>query len=219
VRLRWGVTTCVATIVAGCAAAAPAASPLLRGQPPSYLLGIDQMVSPDFIRDTAPHPLGVADITATNLPAARQLTAAGFLGGASEDFFRSVGSLVLADGPVQVKDSVERFASTAGAGDVYRADVSRLDAAPGAVAVSTGSLGDEAHATTTTAVTSDGLTAVEITVEWRVQNLLDILIVRGREGGTRPEDAFILAHRQTVIELGLATPAPRVTTGASPSPT
>ncbi len=209
----------MATIIAGCGATAPAASPVLRGQPASYLLGIDQMVSPDFILDTAPHPLGVADITATNQSAAHQLTAAGFLGASAEDFFRNVGSLVLADGPVQVKDSVERFASSAGARDVYRADVSRLDAAPGAVAVSTGSLGDQAHATTTTAVTSDGLTAVEITVEWRVQNLLDILVVRGRQGGTRPDDAFILAHRQTVIELGLATPAPRGTTGASPSPT
>lgn len=209
----------MATIIAGCGAAAPAASPLLRGQPASYLLGIDQMVSPDFILDAAPHPLGVADIAATNQSAAHQLTAAGFLGASAEDFFRNVGSLALADGPVQVRDSVERFASTPGAGDVYRADVSRLDAAPGAVAVSTGSLGDQAHATTTTAVTSDGLTAVEITVEWRVQNLLDILIVRGRQGGTRPDDAFILAHRQTVIELGLATPAPRVTTRASPSPT
>lgn len=209
----------MAAIIAGCGAAAPAASPLLRGQPASYLLGIDQMVSPDFILDTAPHPLGVADISTTNQSAAHQLTAAGFLGASAEDFFRNVGSLVLADGPVQVKDSVERFASTAGAGNVYRADVGRLDAAPGAVAVSTGSLGDQAHATTTTAMTSDGLTAVEITVEWRVQNLLDILIVRGRQGGTRPDDAFILAHRQTVIELGLATPQPRVSTGASPSPT
>jgi hypothetical protein len=209
----------VATIIAGCGAVAPAPSPLLRGQPASYLLSIDQMVSPDFILDTAPHPLGVAEIAAANQSAAHQLTAAGFLGASAEDFFRNVGSLVLADGPVQVKDSVERFASTVGAGDVYRADVNRLDAAPGAVAVSTGSLGDQAHATTTTAVTSDGLTAVEITVEWRVQNLLDILIVRGRQGGTRPDDALILAHRQTIIELGLATPAPRVTTGASPSPT
>jgi hypothetical protein len=59
------------------------------------------------------------------------------------------------------------------------------------------------------------VTAVEITVEWRVNNLLDILVVRGRYGGTRLDDALLLAHRQTVPELGLSTPTSRQSPSAS----
>ena len=39
-----------------------------------------------------------------------------------------------------------------------------------------------------------------------MDNLIDVLVVRGRDGGTRLDDALLLAHRQTVTELGLATP-------------
>ena len=190
----------MATAIAGCAEPAPA--PLLREAPASYLLGVDQLVSPDFSLDTAPHSLAVADITGTDRVAAQRLTSAGFVAAAGEDFFRAVGSLALANGPVQIRDTVEKFQSAAGTATVYGTDISHLDAATGSSAVSTGALGDAAHATTTTAVSPDGVTVVEITVEWRVDNLLDILVVRGRDGATRPDDALLLAHRQTVIELG-----------------
>ncbi len=89
---------------------------------------------------------------------------------------------------------------------MYGADVSRLDKVTGATPTSTGALGDAAHATTRIATSADGVAAIEITVEWRVDNLLDILVVRGRNGGTRLDDALLLAHRQTAIELGLSTP-------------
>jgi hypothetical protein len=194
----------VTVTIAGCSE--PAASPALRAAPASYLLSVDELVSPDFSLDTAPHSLTVAGIAGTDSSIAQQLNGAGFTAGASEDFFRSVGSLALANGPVQVRDTVEEFASSAGASTVYGADISRLDAVAGAVAMSTGSLGDAAHATTRDVTSPDGVTAVEITVEWRVANLLSILVVRGRSGGTRLDDALILAHRETVIELGLTTP-------------
>ncbi|MGH7722954.1 MAG: hypothetical protein ACRENL_09035 [Candidatus Dormibacteria bacterium] len=202
----------MATAIAGCA---EPAVPLLRAAPAGYLLGIDQLVSPDFRLDTAPHSLTAADIAGTDRTAAQRLTAAGLLAAASEDFFRAVGSLALADGPVQIRDTVLEFQAATGAATVYSADVSRLDAVRGSASVSTGSLGDSAHATTRTAPTAAGVTAVEITVEWRLDNLLDVLVVRGREGGTRPDDALLLAHRQTVVELGLATPAPRAAGSAT----
>ena len=212
-RIGWGVAACVATIVAGCGgAAAPAA---LRGEPSSYLLGIDQLVSPDFSLDIAPHALTPGAIAATGGGTVAQLDAAGFLAGAGEDFFRSAGTLADANGPLQVEDAVEEFSASTGAGRAYGADVARLDAVPRATAVSTGALGDAAHATTRTAVSADGAVAVEFTVEWRVANLVDVLVVRGRNGGTRLEDALLLAHRQTVDELGLATP---VASGAPMSP-
>jgi hypothetical protein len=213
VRLRWCVTAGVATVIAGCGGSSP--SVLLRAAPATYLLGVDQMVSPDFSVDTAPHSLAVADIAGTDRGVAQQLTSAGFVAGAAEDFFRAVGSLALANGPVQIRDTAEEFASAGGAANVYGTNISRLDAATGTTAVSTGSLGDAAHATTATVTSPDGVMVIEITVEWRVDNLLDILVVRGRYGGTRPDDALLLAHRQTVIELGLTTPT---ATTARPSP-
>jgi hypothetical protein len=192
-------------MVAGCGgAAAPA---VLRGEPSGYLLAIDQMVSPDFTLDTPPHTLNPAGI------------AAGFLAGAGEEFFRAAGTLADANGPLQVDDTVEEFSSPSGAAAVYGADVARLNALPGATAVSTGALGDAAHATTRTATSPDGSVAVEFTVEWRVDNLLDVLVVRGRNGGTRLDDALLLAHRQTITELGLSTTIPSPTsTSASLTP-
>jgi hypothetical protein len=199
----------VTAVIAGCAG--PISPPPHRAAPATYLLGVDQMVSPDFSVDTAPHAVSATDIAGTDHSTAQQLTSAGLVSAAGEDLFRDVGSLALANGPVQVRDTVEEFQAADGAATVYGSDVSRLDAVKGATAVSTGSLGDAAHATTTTATAADGVKAVEITLEWRVGNLVDILVVRGRAGATRPDDALLLAHRQTVIELGLATPSPRAT--------
>jgi hypothetical protein len=175
-------------LTAGCGEAA--APSLLRGEPATYLLTVDQMVSPDFTVDVAPH----------------QLAAGAYVAAAAEEFFRSTGSLADSNGPVQVRDTVEAFSSTTSAATTLAADSARLDAVAGATAISTGPLGDQAHATAVTAATSASVRAIEITVEWRVENLVDIIVVRGREGGTRLADALVLAHRQTVIELGLATP-------------
>ncbi|MDQ6846893.1 MAG: hypothetical protein M3019_04835 [Candidatus Dormibacteraeota bacterium] len=192
----------VAMFVAACGQAA--APTVLRGEPSAYLLTIDQMASPDFTLSTPPHSLTAADVP-------------GFLAGAGEEFFRAAGSLAEANGPLQVRDSVEEFASPLGAATAYGADVARLDADAAAKAASTGALGDAAHATTRTATASDGTVVLELTVEWRVDNLVDVLVVRGRNGGTRLDDALLLAHRQTVTELGLATPRPRsASPGATP---
>ncbi|MBJ7593370.1 MAG: hypothetical protein JF886_00670 [Candidatus Dormibacteraeota bacterium] len=207
------MAACVVTVVAACGQAA--APTVLRGEPSTYLLTIDQMVSPDFALSTSPHPLTAADVAGTISGVVQQLNAAGFLAGSGEEFFRAAGSLAEANGPLQVRDSVEEFASPAGAATVYSADVARLDAVAGARAASTGALGDAAHATTRTVTASDGTVVVELTVEWRVDNLVDRLVVRGRNGGTRLDDALLLTHRQTVTELGLATPRPSAASRAA----
>ncbi len=195
------MAACVATVLAACGHAATPT--VLRGEPSTYLLTIDQMVSPDFALSTAPHSLTAADVAGTAGGMAQQLNAAGFLAGAGEEFFRAAASLAEANGPLQVRDSVEEFATPGGAATAFSAGVARLDAVAGATAASTGALGDAAHATTRTAAASDGAVVVEVTVEWRVDNLVDLLVVRGRNGGTRLDDALLLAHRQTVTELGL----------------
>jgi hypothetical protein len=215
-RRRWGVTCLVAALTAGCAAAP--SPPSLRAAPATYLLGIDQLISPDFVLDVAPHPLAAAAIAAADGPDASRLAAAGFTGAAAEDFFRESAVLAVLDGPAQIGDTVEAFASSSGAATVYGNDIARRDAVAGTTQVSTGALGDAAHATTRTAVAPDGTSVVEITVEWRLANLVDILVLRGRAGGLRPDDALLLAHRQTAGELGLSTPVPASPSNPAASP-
>ncbi len=203
-RTLWWVAGGVAALTA---CAGPAAPPLLRGAPSSCLLTIDQLISPDFAFDSIPHSLTAPGLASTGAGPATLLTSAGLTSAAAEDFFRDAPDLATLNGPVQIGDTVEEFGSAGGAATVFQADVRRLDAVRGSTAVSTGTLGDSAHATIRPGPSAvAGTAVVEITVEWRVNNLLDVLVVRGREGGVRPEDALLLAHRQTVAELGLATP-------------
>ncbi len=191
-----------ALVTAGCGGGSPR---VLSAAPTSYLLGIDQLVSPDFTVDTAPRPMAAGDVAAAGGLTASQLVAAGFDGAATEDFFRDAGSLELAtlNGPVEVTDTVEKFTSATGSAGVYRAEVARLDARSRVTALSTGSLGDAAHAWERSAVLPGGTAVAEITVEWLLDNLLDIVVVRGRDGAIRPDDALLLAHRQTVEDLTL----------------
>jgi hypothetical protein len=95
-----------------------------------------------------------------------------------------------------------QFASVAGATTAYSTGIRQLDALSGATPTSTGPLGDEAHAISVVKTTTGGLSAVEITLEWRVNNILNILITRGRYGGTRLDDALLLANLQTSNEVG-----------------
>lgn len=215
-RARWGVAVLVIAVTAGCGDAASPST--LHATPATYLLTIDQLVSPDFTVDTPAHGLSITAVAAGDMARAGQLATAGFIGGAAVDFFRAAGSIAVVNGPVQIGDTVEEFGSAAGAAVSYGSDIARLDAVAGAVAMSTGSLGDAAHATTRVVTDpNSGVRLVEITVEWRVDNLLDVVVVRGRDGGTRPDDALLLAHHQTVTELGLTTPTPLPAPPRSPS--
>ncbi|HEY7927356.1 MAG TPA: hypothetical protein VIG86_08065 [Candidatus Dormibacteraeota bacterium] len=215
-RAACSVAILVVAATAGCATAMSAAT--LQAVPATYLLTLDQLVAPDFSVDTPAHALSITTLAAGDAPRASELATAGFTGAAAVDFFRAASNLAVVNGPVQIGDTVAEFASAAGAAVPYGSDIARLDAIAGAVAISTGSLGDAAHATSRVLTDpNSGVRVVEITVEWRVDNLLDILVVRGRDGGTRPDDALLLAHRQTAIELGLATPTPLQAVTGSPS--
>ena len=200
----------------------PAIAPATRqGAPRTYLLTVDQLVAPDFVVDVPAHQVSVLDIATTDSTRAAHLAGAGFHAGATVDFFRSAANIAVQNGPVQVADTVESFATAAGAASTLTEDVARLDAVRGATAVSTGALGDAAHATTRTVTDpASGVRLVEVSLEWRVDNLIDVLVVRGRDGGTRVDDALVLAHRQTITELGLPTPTPLPTAkSATAAPT
>ncbi|MHB8718771.1 MAG: hypothetical protein ACYDAC_07760 [Candidatus Dormibacteria bacterium] len=197
--LRWAGAVAASALLAACgqgAAAERAPAP-----PVTQLLTVDQLVAPDFSADVPAHAITAAAVTALDGTGAALLQGNGWRGAAQVDFFRQDSNLAQLDGPVEIQDTAVAFASAAGAHAVFAGDAVHLDSVPGSIAVSTGALGDEAHATQRV-VTVAGVDAVEFTVEWRVGSLVDILVVRGRWGGTRLADALLLAHTQTSTEGG-----------------
>ena len=186
----------LAVTLTACASTGPA----FTGDPRQYLLTIDQMASADFTVDSAPAPQTAAALAAGDSAAAQRLTDDGLSAAASVTFARAV-EFATSNGPVEVIDTVERFTSSAGAHASYAADIAARDAAHGEVATSTGALGDEAHADSLVMTAPDGLQAVQVVLEWRAANAVVVLTVRGRYGGTRLDDALVLAHRQASAQL------------------
>lgn len=183
-----------------CGAGASASAPPHQQQPQRYLLTLDQLVTPDFSVYVKPHAVNAAAIVAGSATAAKRLQGDGLQAAASVEFARAA-DIALANGPIDISNTVERFAGESGATHSYEADVAALDALPGVTPLSTGPLGDQAHADSLTRATASGVRAVEYTVEWRLGNLVSIVIVRGRDGGTQLSDALILAQHETQHEI------------------
>ena len=176
-----------ATLVAGSAlllaalTGCGASTAMFTADPRHYLLTLDELSSPDFTVSSPAAPLaGGSQATVT--------------------FARTV-DFATSNGPIEVIDAVARFASNGGAHAAYAHDIASRDAQQGEVAMSAGALGDEAHADSVVMTAPDGLQAVQVTLEWRVANLLITLVLRGRYGGTRLDDALTLAHTQTSSQL------------------
>lgn len=172
----------------------------IPGSATSHLLTVDQLIAPDFVVSAAAHRVAAAAAAQLAGVPLTDLGSAGFQDAGAVQFFRAPARLGQANGPVQLSDTVVVVARASGATALLRQVAEALNGVRGAQAISTGTVGDGAHATTRT-VTWRGVELVEITVAWRVDNLLNLLVVRGRFGGTRPDDAFLLAHRQTTAEL------------------
>ena len=198
------MTAKLATLLVASAAAVAAcgdtSGPAFGGDSQRYLLAGDQMASPDFAVSAPPATRTAADLAAGDSAVAQRLTGDGLAGAASVTYARVV-DFGTANGPIEVIDTVERFASSSGAHASYAADVAARDAASGEVPASTGALGDEAHADSLVKTAPDGLQAVQVIVEWRTANVVVLLTVRGRYGGTRLDDALLLAHRQESVQL------------------
>ncbi len=189
-----------ACALAGCGGGAAAPTPvLLHGAPASYVLPLDRLPAAGFI--AAPAPQGV-DVAALSGQATVQsaLRAAGLSGVASAHYVLQVPELATANGPLDVVATVAAFGAGSGAHEGMRRLAAELDARPGAGAVSAGDLGEESHAVTENALAADGTRVVQVTVLWRVANLVNEMAVRGRLGGTGLGDALVLARRQSEAE-------------------
>jgi hypothetical protein len=207
--MRLVLLSLVVVAASACGSSPPAS--LLGRDPARYLLQLDDLVSPDFHIYSAAHSI---DATAIATPGTgpsptadaavlRRLQRNGLQAAATARYSRLVNfdtrDFATSDGPLDVSSTVERFASSDGAAAVYTADIHARDAS-GENPASTGPIGDAAHADTVVRDTAGGAQAVQITVEWRVANLVNVLVVRGRYGGARLADALTLAHRQTSHE-------------------
>jgi len=190
----------LAAVVVACGSTAT--GPLLTRNPETYLLSIDQLESPGFTVDAAPAQQNVSEVAHGDAVVAQRLVHSGLNAASTVSFGRTV-DFPTSNGPVEIIDTVERFASTDGASSSFAADINARDAMHGEVATSAGVLGDQAHADTLVITAPDGVAAVQVTLEWRVANVVVVLIVRGRYGGTRLDDALLLAHRQTSTQLAV----------------
>lgn len=187
----------LAVLIAACGGAS---GPRFTRPPAGYLLTLGQLESPDFTVDKPAASITPLALAGGVQQAANELSSDGLVAAASVSFSRTV-EFATSNGPIEVIDTVARFSGDGGAHSWFSADSARRDGQSGEVAMSTGALGDEAHASSLLATTAGGLQAVQVTLQWRVANVVVLLQARGRYGGTRLDDALILAHRQTSKQL------------------
>ena len=201
----------LAAVLTGGCGSSPA--PLLRADPQTYLVGLDQLPSPGFTVVRGPAQVSPDDV----LPGQGAVIAkAGFQAAASVTFFRQDASLLTTNGPIEIISTVLRMATADDAATAFPAARRYVDGLAGATPVSTGELGDEAHAVSRV-VDDNGYRAVEIDIVWRYLNALNVLVIRGRYGGARIDDAVAIAHQQASNEVGGGAPGPVVTATPAPS--
>jgi len=186
--------------LAACGSVSPALS---TADPLHSLLTIDQLVAPDFTASVAAAHVSATALAGGDSTLATALTSDGLRSAASVEYQRGV-DFSTSNGPIDVVATVERFSGIEGASSAYAATVTHLDAIQGAVPASTGPLGDQAHAMSVVRSTQAGISAVELTVVWRTGNLVSIIVARGRYGGTRLDDALVLAGLQNQDDSGSA---------------
>ena len=186
--------------LAACGSDSPALS---TADPLRSLLTIDQLVAPDFTVSVAAAHVNATALAGGDSLLATALASDGLRSAASVEYQRGV-DFSTSNGPIDVVATVERFGGISGASAAYTATVTDLDAMQGAVPVSTGPLGDQAHAISVVRSTPAAIPAVEITVVWRTGNLVSLIVARGRYGGTRLDDALVLAGLQNQDDSGSA---------------
>jgi hypothetical protein len=194
----------VALGACACGGGSPVASAprLLGGDASTYLLHLDEIGLPGFHVEEPPRKLTAGDIAGVDTALAADLASAGLISAATVRFLNPAPRLATANGPLDVVATVELLGSPAGAERIYAARVKHDDAQAGVQALSTGPLGDAAHAVVASAPLSDEVQAVQYTVTWRSANAVNVLVVRGRLGGFGLSDALSIARRQASRETG-----------------
>jgi hypothetical protein len=174
---------------------APSPTPrLFTGAAASYLLGLDQLHIAEFTVAEVAHQLGEQALSTGDAQLDTALRAAGLQDAATVRYFRVPADLATANGFLDVRSTVLRFGGAGAAHRAFLAEVRHTDDVPHIVPESTDALGDEAHGDQLTEAAPDGVQLVEATVIIRNANLVELVVIRGRLGGTGMSDALVLGH-------------------------
>ena len=190
----WLGAAVMATLLGGCASSGPA---LLSRDPRGYLIGLDQLSSPDF---TVYRAAAAADAGWLDGSIAPALHRDGFTRAAEVEYYRQV-PLDTSNGPITLTSAAASFSGVGGASTAMTQIDSALDGRAGAVPISAGSLGDAGHAVSLPGSLS-GVAVVQIVVVWRVENVVDSLVAEGRSGGLQLDQLLPMARSQTSAESG-----------------
>jgi hypothetical protein len=169
-----------AALLVACGGSSAPAPTLLSRPASAYLLTLDQLRTPGFTVSEGVHRV--------------EAVPAHVVDSATVRYFREVPTLATANGPVDVRATAYRCDSVGAAQSAFATLTRQADAVPSMLPESAGVLGDEAHADQLSSTSSEGVSLVEVTVTWRTANVVRVLVVRGREGGTGLSDALVLAR-------------------------
>ena len=183
----------LSALAGGCGGSVPTTT--LAGDPGSYLITLVQLPSPDFTVYQAVKKVGAGWLDPGSSTA---LDKDGLTRAAEVEFYRDV-PFSTSNGPITVTAAAAAFTTGAGATAAMIQLDAALDARPGAVPVSAGTLGDGGDAVTVQG-SVDGVSAVQITVVWRVDNLVNSLVAEGRLGGLQLDQILPIATTQTANE-------------------
>ena len=167
----------------------------LDQDPGSYLITLGQLPSPDFTLYRPVQQVGAGWLDEGSSAAVRE---DGLTRAADVEYYRDV-PFSTSDGPVTVAAAAAAFTTGVGATAAMIHLDGALDARPGGVPVSTGTLGDGGSAVTVRGSVA-GVSAVQIIVVWRVDNLVNSLVAEGRLGGLQLDQLLPLTAAQTANE-------------------
>jgi hypothetical protein len=182
----------VAVATGGCGGSGVTA---LGGDPGRYLITLGQLPSPDFTLYRAEEQVSAGWLDEGSSAAVRE---DGLTRAEEVEYYRDV-PFSTSDGPITVAAAAAAFTTGVGATAAMIHLDGALDARPVAVPVSAGTLGDGGSAVTVQG-SVDGVSAVQIIVVWRVDNLVNSLVAEGRLGGLQLDQILPIATTQTANE-------------------
>ena len=188
-----------AAVAALAACGAAQGGEVLLSDPAHAVLALSDLGTPGFTTLEPPHTVTVT-VCEAHSNTADQLRQNSLQLCAEARYFRYVDA-ALSNGPIDVSSSVESFPTATSAAAAFAGQAATLTHAAGAEPISAGLLGDDRVAVELSRPGPASLPLVQFSVLWRVADLVAEIVVRGRSGAVRVEDAVLLAQRQTAREL------------------
>lgn len=202
---RFALLLACSLAAVSCATATPLATPFGRGPATGYLAMLQDLGAAGFTTTTSPHAIGLSalrqqlDATADLSPAPDSI--------ASAEYFRQTPDLMETNGPIDVITTAEVFSSDGDASRSFAVQEAWLAAMPTSMSTSAGTLGDQAAANVESRMAPTQIIVLQYGILWRVDNIVELLIVRQRYDGSGITDADAIAQTLTArLESGPLKP-------------